>query len=92
MLWIWSRVEPEYIEAGRMNIHSVSAMSINSVKISEGEDRPIAMQIEMSNPAGIFQVDNLLGAKIKGSGIEDYIHIEALISEGEDQCVVHFDL
>jgi metal-dependent HD superfamily phosphatase/phosphodiesterase len=79
-------------EAGRMNIHSVSAMSINSVKIREGEDKPIAIQIEMSNPAGIFQVDNLLGAKIKGSGIEDYIHVEALVQEGEDQRVIHFDL
>lgn len=79
-------------EAGRVNIHSVSAMSITSVTISEGEDRPIAIQIEMSNPAGIFQVDNLLGAKIRGSGIEEYIHLEALIREGEDQLVVQIDV
>jgi metal-dependent HD superfamily phosphatase/phosphodiesterase len=79
-------------EAGRVNIHSVSAMSITSVNISEGEDRPIAIQIEMANPAGIFQVDNLLGAKIKGSGIEEYIHLEVLIREGDDQRVVHIDV
>lgn len=79
-------------ESGSMNIHSVSAMSINKVKISGGEERPIAIQIEMSNPAGIFQVDNLLGAKIKGSGIEDYIQVEALLQEGEERRIIQFDL
>ena len=70
-------------EAGRMSIHSVSAISIESVKIEEGESKPINIQIEMSNPAGIFQVDNLLGAKIKGSGLEDYIHVTARVKDGE---------
>ena len=79
-------------ESGRMNIHSVSAMSIKSVKIGEGEDRPISVMIEMSNPAGIFQVDNLLGAKIKGSGIEKYIRVEAVVSEAEGRQVIHFDI
>jgi metal-dependent HD superfamily phosphatase/phosphodiesterase len=70
-------------EAGRMSIHSVSAISIESVKIEEGESKPINIHIEMSNPAGIFQVDNLLGAKIKGSGLEDYIHVTAKVKDGE---------
>jgi metal-dependent HD superfamily phosphatase/phosphodiesterase len=77
-------------EAGRMSIHSVSAISIESVKIEEGADEPINIQIDMSNPAGIFQVDNLLGAKIKGSGLEDYIHVKARIKEGEEVKVFDF--
>ena len=79
-------------EAGRMDIHSVSAIAIEKLKIEEGEERPITIHIEMTNPAGIYQVDNLLGAKIKGSGIERYVHVEANIKEGEKSRVVRFDL
>ena len=46
----------------------------------------------MTNPACIFQVDNLLGAKIEGSSIEQYIHVEARIKEGDEIRVVNFDL
>lgn len=79
-------------EAGRVNIHSVSATAIEKVKIEEGDERPITIRIEMSNPSGIFQVDNLLLTKIKGSGIERYIHVEAAIKEGEETRVVSFDV
>lgn len=79
-------------EAGRMNIHSVSAFAIDNVEIDEGEEKPITIHIEMSNPAGIFQVDNLLWTKIKGSGIERYVHVEAVIKEGEESKIVKFDV
>jgi len=80
-------------EEGRIDIHSVSAIAIENLKIEEGEgERPITIRIDMENPAGIFQVDNLLGAKIKGSGIEQYFHVEANIKEGETVRVVNFDL
>ena len=79
-------------EAGRMGIHSVSAIAIEKVKIEEGEEKPITIKIEMSNPAGIFQVDNLLWTKIKGSGIERYVHVEAVIKEGDETRVIKFDV
>jgi metal-dependent HD superfamily phosphatase/phosphodiesterase len=79
-------------EAGRMGIHSVSAIAIEEVRIEEGDEKPIKIHIEMSNPAGIFQVDNLLWTKIKESGIEDYVHLEALIKEGEKSRLVAFDV
>ena len=80
-------------EAGKVNIHSISALSIEKVGIEEGEEKPITIRIEMSNPAGIFQVDNLLGAKIKGSGLEDYIHVEAVIGEkGERRIIERFEI
>lgn len=75
-------------EAGKVDIHSVSALSIEKVSLEEGGEKPITIRIEMSNPAGIFQVDNLLGAKIRGSGIEDYIHVEAVIGEGEGRRII----
>ncbi len=79
-------------EAGRMDIHSVSSIAIEKVKIEGGGEKPITIRIEMSNPAGIFQVDNLLWTKIKGSGIERFIHVEAVIKEGEERRVIRFDV
>ena len=79
-------------EAGRIDIHSVSAMAIEDVEIEEGEDKPIIIKIDMSNPAGIFQVDNLLWAKLEGSGIERYVRVEALVKEGGKSRLVKFDV
>jgi uncharacterized protein len=38
----------------------------------------------MSNSAGIFQIDELLKEKIRGSGLEAYIEVEASI-EGDSE-------
>ncbi len=70
-------------EAGRINIHSVSALSIKRVSIEEGLEKPINIRIEMSNPAGIFQVDNLLATKIRDSGLEGYVSVEVIVAGGE---------
>lgn len=77
-------------EAGKVNIHSMSALSIEKVNIEEGgeTDKPIIIKIEMSNPAGIFQVDNLLGTKIKDSGLEKYVRIEAVVGKGEERFIL----
>jgi metal-dependent HD superfamily phosphatase/phosphodiesterase len=79
-------------EAGRMDIHAVSAIAIEKVKIEGGGEKPVTIHIEMSNPAGIFQVDNLLWTKIKGSGIEQFVHVEAVIKEGDERRVIMFDV
>ena len=57
-------------EAGHQNIHSLSAYAIEDVKISPGRDRAVRVEIAMSNSAGIFQVDELLATKLRGSGLE----------------------
>jgi metal-dependent HD superfamily phosphatase/phosphodiesterase len=75
-------------ESGRVNIHSVSALSIEKVDIEEGVEKSITIRITMSNPSGIFQVDNLLGRKIRGSGLEQHIHIEAVINEKDGQRII----
>jgi metal-dependent HD superfamily phosphatase/phosphodiesterase len=66
-------------EAGHRNIHSLSAYAIEDVKIVPGEDRPVRVEIAMSNSAGIYQVDELLAEKLRGSGLEDYIEVIARI-------------
>jgi len=55
-------------EAGQQNIHSLSAYAIEDVKISAGRERAVRVEIAMSNSAGIFQVDELLATKLRGSG------------------------
>ncbi len=67
-------------QAGNVNIHSVSAAAIDKVEISHGEERPIRLRIIMNNSAGIFQVDELMKDKLRGSGIEHYVEVEATVT------------
>jgi metal-dependent HD superfamily phosphatase/phosphodiesterase len=66
-------------ETGRQNIHSLSAAAIDKVTIERGQERPIRVEIEMNNSAGIFQVDELLATKLRGSGLEDHLEVIARI-------------
>lgn len=78
--------------AGEINIHSVSAMAIDKITIEKGEEKPIKVIIDMCNSAGIFQIDELLGEKIKGSGLEDYIKVVVQVKpEGETRIVDKFE-
>jgi metal-dependent HD superfamily phosphatase/phosphodiesterase len=69
-------------EAGQVNIHSVSAAAIEAVELGPGELKPIRIHIVMSNAAGLFQLDELLRDKLKGSGLEEHVEVFAEI-EGE---------
>jgi uncharacterized protein len=70
--------------AGSTSIHSVSAAAIEAVHIEKGVSKPVRVRIEMTNSAGVFQLDQLFREKLKGSGLEPYIELEALI-EGEQE-------
>ena len=83
-----SRVE---FEAGRHNIHSLSAYAIQDVKISTGEERAVRVEIAMSNSAGIYQVDELLAEKLRGSGLEEHFEVVARIeAEHEERLIEVF--
>src|SRR4051812_34468497 len=78
-------------EVGRPNIHSLSAAAIDDVRIDPGVDRAIRIEIEMNNSAGIFQVDELLATKLRGSGLEEFVEVVAQIeSEHEKRLVPVF--
>ncbi|MGQ9515421.1 MAG: HD domain-containing protein [Thermoproteota archaeon] len=75
-------------EAGSVNIHSVSALAIEKVEVKEGSrEKPIAIRIRMNNSAGIFQIDELLKTKLKGSQLEKYVSITAEVSGPEKKIV-----
>ena len=76
-----SRVE---FEAGRLDIHSISAYAIDEVRIEAGDDKAVRVEIEMSNSAGIFQVDEGLGKKLRGTPLAEHIEVIARI-EGEHE-------
>ncbi len=75
-------------ERGRVSIHSLSAAAIEDVVIDDGEERPIRIEILMNNSSGIFQVDEVLKAKLTGSGLEPYVEVVAHIdTEAEKRLV-----
>jgi metal-dependent HD superfamily phosphatase/phosphodiesterase len=72
------------IEAGQEGIHSISAAAVDEVRIEAGEERPVRIEIELNNSAGIFQVDDLLATKIRGTPLEGKVEVVAAI-EGETE-------
>jgi metal-dependent HD superfamily phosphatase/phosphodiesterase len=75
-------------EHGRVSIHSLSAAAIEEVVILDGVERPIRIEIHMNNSSGIYQVDELLKAKMRGSGLERYVEVVAQIdTEAEKRLV-----
>jgi len=80
-------------ERGRVGIHSLSAAAIEEVEISDGESKPIRISIRMNNSSGIYQVDGLLKAKLRGSGLEPYVEVIAHIdTEAEKRLVPLYEL
>lgn len=73
--------------SGSINIHSVSALAIDKVRVGKGHERPIQIDILMNNSAGIFQVDELLKEKIARSGLRDLITVEVKVPEAESGIV-----
>jgi metal-dependent HD superfamily phosphatase/phosphodiesterase len=75
-------------ERGRVSMHSLSAAAIDDITISDGEEKPIRIEIQMNNSSGLYQVDGLLKAKLRGSGLEPYVEVIAHIdTEAEKRLV-----
>jgi len=75
-------------EHGRVSMHSLSAAAIDEVSIKDGDERPVMIEIVMNNSSGLFQVDGLLKAKLRGSGLEPYVEVIAHIdTEAEKRLV-----
>src|SRR4051794_28579341 len=66
-------------EEGRPNIHSLSAAAIDDVVISAGRERAVRIEIAMNNSSGLFQVDELLATKLRGSRLEEHVEVVARI-------------
>jgi metal-dependent HD superfamily phosphatase/phosphodiesterase len=79
-------------DKGNVNIHTVSALSIEKVEVKHGEDVPIQILIHMNNSAGVFQIQETLGKKIIGGPLESYCEVIAIAKPDEpqaDQRIIH---
>ncbi len=75
-------------ERGGRGINTVSSQAIERVTLQEGDEKPVLVEIGMNNAAGVYQVDNLLKAKLDDSGLEEKIRIVALNTHEEDGQIV----
>ena len=62
---------------GKVDMHSVSALSIRRVEVERGV-KPIRIKVYMDDLAGLFQLEEVLNPKIKTSGIEDKIEVSVV--------------
>ena len=67
------------VEGGQYGIHALSAAAIDEVRIESGEERAVRIEIEMNNSAGVFQVDDLLATKLRGTPLEGHVEVIAQV-------------
>jgi len=83
-------------QAGKVDIHAISALSIEKIDIELAESgaiKPINIKIKMSNSAGVFQIDELLKPRIINSGLDQFFHVIAEITgEKENRIIEKFEI
>jgi len=70
---------PLIMESGSKigDIHKYSSAAIKKVYIEEGKENPLRIQVEMSESAGFFQIEEVLMKKINMSPVKKYIELYA---------------
>jgi metal-dependent HD superfamily phosphatase/phosphodiesterase len=80
-----------YEEGGR-GINTLSSQAIENVSLRAGDGTPVLVEITMVNAAGVYQVDNLLKAKLRDSGLDDHVRIVAVNTKSDDSLVERVEL
>jgi metal-dependent HD superfamily phosphatase/phosphodiesterase len=75
-------------EKGQVSMHSLSAAVVEEVLIGDGEAKPVRIDIVMNNSSGLYQVDGLLKAKLRGSGLEPHVEVIAHIDTADEKRLV----
>jgi metal-dependent HD superfamily phosphatase/phosphodiesterase len=65
------------------DIHKYSSSAIEKVKITKGTEKPIKIDITMSESVGFFQVEEVLFPKITSSPIKAYLELYAAVEGAE---------
>jgi uncharacterized protein len=66
-------------DQGKADIHAMSAMAVRAVTFGPGDSAPVHIEVIMDNPAGLFQVEQLLTRKLLLSGLDRYISLRACV-------------
>ena len=80
-----------YEEGGR-GINTLSSQAIEDVSLRAGDATPVLVEITMINAAGVYQVDSLLKAKLRDSGLDDHVRIIAVNTKSDDPLVERVEL
>lgn len=67
-------------ELGKLDIHAISALSIDRVSLSRGLSKPVSINVYMKEGAGIFQVEKVLLPKLRTSGLENFVEVSVYIN------------
>lgn len=60
---------------GKVDIHSLSALSITRVEVEKGDECPVLIKVHMKSTAGIFRIETVLMKKVGTSGISEYVEV-----------------
>jgi metal-dependent HD superfamily phosphatase/phosphodiesterase len=68
-------------DLGKVDIHSISALSISSIEIKKGtKKKPLRLNIFMISEAGVFQVEEVFLPKLRTSGLAEEVEINTLVN------------
>jgi hypothetical protein len=96
----WTAVERHGVESAvavplsaDAGLHDVLVVYAGTTDATSETERAVLAEIEMDGAVGVYQVDNLLKAKLRDSGLEDDVRIVAVnTSEGEGNIVERIEL
>src|ERR1051326_8749643 len=66
------------INAGKIDIHSISAAAVEAVRVTRGVSRPIRVEVDINNPAAVFHLNEVLGQKLSHSSLQPYVEVPKL--------------
>jgi len=66
------------INAGKIDIHSISAAAVEAVRVTRGEKKPIRVEVDINNPAAVFHLNEVFGQKLAHSSIQQYVEVPKL--------------
>lgn len=68
-------------DLGKVDIHSISALSISRIEIKKGtKKKPLRLNIFMISEAGVFQVEEVFLPKLRTSGLAEEVEINTLVN------------
>ncbi|MDQ3812054.1 MAG: HD domain-containing protein [Chloroflexota bacterium] len=66
------------INAGKIDIHSISAAAVEAVRVTRGINKPVRVEVDINNPAAVFHLNEVFGKKLAQSSIRDYVELPKL--------------
>jgi metal-dependent HD superfamily phosphatase/phosphodiesterase len=66
------------IQAGKIDIHSISASAVEAVRVTRGRAKPIRIEVDINNPAAVFHLNEVFGSKLARSSILPYVEVPKL--------------